>query len=212
MFVAVGGTPLDSYSDSVRSYLLYSRDGESWSRVPLKVSYRLNSVAYGGKHFIAVGDSGSIFSSVDGITWTNRMKSAYNETLVSVTYGNARFVAVGAYYYAEGAGSGRMTYVSFENDSITIVKPAIGPHDNQVEVGLSSKFITIAIPPAIRSRQARINMFTVAGKRLFPQQSWTASRDRFTIQTSGLVRGVYILTVSGLKGANRFSTKVDLIR
>ena len=52
------------------------------------------SVTYGNGMFVAVGKSGSIVTSTDGITWT-KQTSPVSSTLIAVTYGNGMFVAVG---------------------------------------------------------------------------------------------------------------------
>ncbi len=81
-----------------------SADGKVWSQ-----SKSGNSTFYGlaitasASRFVAVGRSYSfsqqaffsgIYSSIDGVTWTNASPSR-NETLRGVAYGNGRFVAVG---------------------------------------------------------------------------------------------------------------------
>jgi uncharacterized repeat protein (TIGR02543 family) len=54
----------------------------------------LRDVAYGNGTFVSVGGNGSIITSSDGVTWTNRT-SGISDTLNGVTYGNGTFVAVG---------------------------------------------------------------------------------------------------------------------
>jgi hypothetical protein len=54
----------------------------------------LRSVAFGSR-FAAVGNGGTTLLSSDGKTWTAAVSGASN-TLNSVTFGNARFSAVGA--------------------------------------------------------------------------------------------------------------------
>jgi len=56
-------------------------------------TFRLNSVAYGGNTFVAVG-YGTILTSTNGIDWTSRQATGYN--LSDVTYGSGVFVAVGS--------------------------------------------------------------------------------------------------------------------
>lgn len=56
-------------------------------------TFRLNSVAYGGNTFVAVG-YGTILTSANGIDWASRQANGYN--LLDVTYGNGVFVAVGS--------------------------------------------------------------------------------------------------------------------
>jgi hypothetical protein len=54
----------------------------------------LTSVTYGNGLFVTVGDSGTILTSPDGKTWTERT-SGTGHNLWGVTYGNGTFVAVG---------------------------------------------------------------------------------------------------------------------
>jgi len=49
---------------------------------------------FSGNTFVAVGDSGTILTSPDGVTWTTRT-SGTTYYLTAVTYGNGTFVAVG---------------------------------------------------------------------------------------------------------------------
>ena len=55
----------------------------------------LESVIYAENTFVAVGDEGTIITSIDGILWTSRTSST-PANLKEVTYGNNMFVTVGA--------------------------------------------------------------------------------------------------------------------
>jgi alpha-tubulin suppressor-like RCC1 family protein len=57
-------------------------------------SNSLWSFAYGNGTMVAVGSPGLLYTSTDGVTWTQRA-SGTNEWLVGVAYGNNQFVAVG---------------------------------------------------------------------------------------------------------------------
>jgi hypothetical protein len=74
-----------------------SIDGATWvaRQLPAGVSeVELVGLTYGGGQFVAVGDNQGIFTSPDGVTWTNRSQSgAY--WLVSVTYADGVFVVFG---------------------------------------------------------------------------------------------------------------------
>ena len=59
-------------------------------------SNNLIGVTYGNGLFVAVGTSGTILTSPDGVTWTQRT-SGTDDTLRGVTHGNGTFVAVGIY-------------------------------------------------------------------------------------------------------------------
>ena len=54
-----------------------------------------HGVTYGNGIFVAFGDSGTILTSADGISWTVRT-SGTTDDLVGVAYGNGTFVAVGS--------------------------------------------------------------------------------------------------------------------
>jgi hypothetical protein len=51
-------------------------------------------VTYGNGLFVAVGEDGTILTSPDGVTWTQRTSGTSN-WLNGVAYGNGLFVAVG---------------------------------------------------------------------------------------------------------------------
>ena len=56
----------------------------------------INSVAFGARRYVAVGDEGAIFSSSDGGATWSRKDSKTTRNLWSVIYGNNLFVAVGS--------------------------------------------------------------------------------------------------------------------
>jgi hypothetical protein len=59
--------------------------------------YSLNGVAYGNGRFVAVGNGGTILTSPDGVSWTQRTSGTIYP-LYGVAYGNGTFVAVGGYF------------------------------------------------------------------------------------------------------------------
>jgi RHS repeat-associated protein len=69
--------------------------GRSWSMADYWGNDDFRDVCYGGPKFVAVGNSGKIMSSADGISWTSRTSGTGND-LYGVFYGNNTFVAVGA--------------------------------------------------------------------------------------------------------------------
>jgi hypothetical protein len=68
-------------------------DNWHW-RNPLPQGNSLNGVTYGNGRFVAVGNAGTILTSPDGVTWTQR-DSGVAQNLNGVAYGNGLFVAVG---------------------------------------------------------------------------------------------------------------------
>ena len=77
MTVALPGGPLDL-----------------WLKRESGIALDLFGITYGQGLFVAVGDSGAILSSSDGVTWTNQSVATSN-AFHGVTYGNGTFVAVG---------------------------------------------------------------------------------------------------------------------
>src|SRR5439155_10798304 len=80
--------------------LLFAKDVladplDEWTlRNPVPTPNSLRSVAWGNDIFIAVGDSGTVLTSSDGVSWTAQ-RSGTQDRLRAVTYGNGAFVAVG---------------------------------------------------------------------------------------------------------------------
>ena len=84
----------------VGSFFCYiSLDGTSWVKFYRQEAYYdkwLWGIAFGKNGtFVAVGGSGFICSSSDGISWTNH-NSVTKQTLNSIVYGSDTYVAVGA--------------------------------------------------------------------------------------------------------------------
>ncbi len=71
-------------------------DGTTWTTRSSGVSAALNAVAFGNGLFVAVGNTGVITTSPDGVTWTVRATAnqltTYNFS--SVVYGAGRWIAV----------------------------------------------------------------------------------------------------------------------
>jgi hypothetical protein len=56
----------------------------------------LAGVTYGKGTFVAVGDTGTILTSPDGVRWEAKT-SGTSDLLAGITYGKGTFVAVGSY-------------------------------------------------------------------------------------------------------------------
>ncbi len=55
--------------DAAQTHLWRSFDGRSWEEQPSEIDVPLRAVAFGDGPFVAVGDFGAIWTSVDGETW-----------------------------------------------------------------------------------------------------------------------------------------------
>jgi len=71
---------------------------DTWTwRNPLPTANNLHAVTYGNGQFVAVGDTGTIMTSTDGVTWVQR-QSGTSYPLYGIAYGNGQFVAVASAY------------------------------------------------------------------------------------------------------------------
>lgn len=70
-----------------------SIDGINWSPVP-GMTADFESVIFAGDQFLAVGNEGAIFVSLDGLTWVSR-NSTISNRLIGAAYGNGKYVVVG---------------------------------------------------------------------------------------------------------------------
>ncbi|HYF79919.1 MAG TPA: hypothetical protein VD973_22640, partial [Symbiobacteriaceae bacterium] len=66
----------------------------AWKSVLSGTSKDLKDVSFGNGRWVAVGDKGTIITSMDGIKW-NLSKSGTDEDITGVTFGDGKFVAVG---------------------------------------------------------------------------------------------------------------------
>jgi hypothetical protein len=98
-FVAVGYQTnpgaTNSNPSSYHGIILNSANGTDWTMRDSGSTWPLfYSVTYGNSQFVAVCDSGMIFTSPDGAIWTKK-PSGTTSWLSSVAYGDSGFVAVG---------------------------------------------------------------------------------------------------------------------
>jgi hypothetical protein len=87
-------------SANASSSELISTDGVQWSTMPgppgtpqQGLLGQWTSITYGGGLFVAVSSVGTVATSPDGLTWTQRFWRPQNN-FTSITYGDGRFVAV----------------------------------------------------------------------------------------------------------------------
>ena len=99
LFVAVGSEPNEGFGK-----VLTSPDGSNWSAHDLEPAnpwQNLIAVIWGKGLFVAIGYD-SVFTSSDGIRWTNEVRFGHGlGSFTDVTIGNNRFVAVGRYGWGD---------------------------------------------------------------------------------------------------------------
>ncbi|WP_189032792.1 InlB B-repeat-containing protein, partial [Paenibacillus albidus] len=110
----------------------------SWVTRPVTAA-DFQGITYGNNRFVAVGRSGAIATSIDGVSWTSYPQNS-SLSLHSVTYGNGTFVAVDfdkiltssdgiswashAYntsFYSVAFGKGKFVGVGFGGDIMTSI-------------------------------------------------------------------------------------------
>ena len=111
-----------------RSRLLVSVDGITWTETAITHSelVRMNGIAYGGGHYVAVGNSGgliSIYRSSDGVTWEWVPTYGHVGDFSCVAYGAGYFVAVKnnatkIYYSTDGANWGVVSYAEWTGKGV----------------------------------------------------------------------------------------------
>jgi hypothetical protein len=72
-----------------------STDGINWTTQVTPSTEQLHSVAYGAGVYVAAGNSGTIYSSPDGATWTSRTSGFGVTAVEKVVYVNGLFIACG---------------------------------------------------------------------------------------------------------------------
>jgi hypothetical protein len=72
-----------------------STNGLNWSSTPNGTGARLNALAKGFELLVAAGFDQTVFSTPNGVDWTERYRGNLNQQFRGVAYGNGQFVAVG---------------------------------------------------------------------------------------------------------------------
>lgn len=119
LFVAVG----ENYDFGISSWVgtIYtSPNGTTWTRRSLGGAI-LRDVAYGGGRFIATGDSGTILTSADALTW-NGVSSGTTMNLQGIAYGAGAYVIAGA----NGSSTGGTVLISANGDDWTNTSAGLG--------------------------------------------------------------------------------------
>lgn len=93
IFVAFGTS-----TSPAEYYTATSTDGETWK---VHSAYSMSAVSYGKGRFVALSESGNVYTSTDGLSWTDH---GYNSSLgnrywSTIAFDGTKFVALGHYTY-----------------------------------------------------------------------------------------------------------------
>jgi hypothetical protein len=95
------------FSDGRGNYhysIQHSTDGVTWTGSPAPANVTMRGIAFGAGQFVMIGDNGHIFSSPDGVEWTQSQNGS--GALNDITFADGRFTAVGANGVALQSGDG----------------------------------------------------------------------------------------------------------
>jgi len=74
----------------------WGTSGVTWTNRLTGVSAGFNQIAYNGTNlWVAVGNSGTLYSSPDAVTWTSRTSQFGSDNINDIFFGNGLWVAVG---------------------------------------------------------------------------------------------------------------------
>ena len=118
-----------------------------------------NAIAYGNGKYVAVGSSGYVTTSTDGINWTTPKQIAGSSyTWNGIIYANGKFVACGQYSYIAVSTNGT-NWTTYKVDSSATYNWADIAYGN-------SKFVVVGVavyqpPPMEQHGQRRIGLIQV---------------------------------------------------
>ncbi|MGC5326213.1 tandem-95 repeat protein [Brevibacillus sp. SYSU BS000544] len=176
-------------------YYAVGYDGEIWdssnketwnAQTPLKNSFsqetssRLTDIIYADGRMVIVSESGSIYVSADGVTWTYANSNVASSPLYSVTYGNGKFVAVGE------------NSVSYSSDGNVWNKVTVPGNPLYSVTYGNGKFVTVGAGGAIVSSTDGITWNTTETSNTtsdFYSVAYSAEQQRFvTVGDNAIIR------------------------
>ncbi len=165
-------------------FVYTSPDGYTWSKQPASPSY-LSSVIWSGDELIAVGGSGDVFHSPNGVDWSNGRSDTHSSsepTLLSVASAETRYVAVGE----RGAilTASHEPTVSVEKRISQQGKLSARISDNRLFLKLDAHF----------QGAVHVTLYSLAGKRITVMTA-EASKGEFSVPCPTLEGGLYLVEV-----------------
>jgi hypothetical protein len=96
----------------------------------------INSIAYNGSNlYVAAGNSGALYTSADGATWTSRTSGFGSNNINKVFFGNSLWVAVGANGTITTSSDGTTWTARTANMSTNAINDVIFANSTWVAVG-----------------------------------------------------------------------------
>jgi len=165
-----------------------SPDGLAWTPRPVTTSaMSLNGLAANDSQIVAVGSYGSIVSSRDGITWTDRnsgLPAGAYSSLGSVTWTGSEFVAVGVAHVVTSRDG--INWSQVNSGSHPVLNGVTHNGSLLVAVGQEGCILTSPLTTGVRQQQAQTSSSPrVSGIRASPEGLSFA----LYLSEAGIVRG-----------------------
>lgn len=183
--------------------IVSSTDGSTWTVEDSTIKVNFFNLMFCNNQFVAiasdrcatsnrnfVSDNNRIVTSADGKNWTS-----YNigqaENIYALTYGDNRFVAVGA----------NCAILVSEADNSNVVFPSRSHRfdKNAFEITNKQNNIFIKCPPLNSHEKYTVKLMTSSGRKTPCNMTWQ-NKEVLQIPATGLSSGIYHLLISGESG------------
>ncbi|MFL2739431.1 MAG: Ig-like domain-containing protein [bacterium] len=139
-----------------------TNDGSSFSAVNSGLGYNLRGVAFGNNTFVAVAydSSGRIVRSTNssnGVSWSSRYTDSPRTYLYGITYGDSKFVAVGASGRTQRSSNDGYNWNYSNSGAGTTLNGVTFGNNTFVAVGMSGKIMTSSNGNSWTSRNTPIS-------------------------------------------------------
>ena len=134
-FIAVGGTTHYIGGPAGSAIIHSSTDGTNWNTyVPSRIE-KLSDSSFGNDIWVATGDDGGIFTSIDGVIWIDHSLPPTTHDLNTIVFGNDNFFAFSYNRNLIYTSSNGTTWSSFETTNTADVLESYWLNNHLVAVG-----------------------------------------------------------------------------
>jgi hypothetical protein len=112
LMVAAGGSPAYIGGPMGSAAVLSSTNGYDWQIALTNLTDQLSAIAHGNGLWVVTGDDGGIYTSSNGVNWTNHSLPPTIYDLNKVVYGNGYFIAFPVYHDFVYVSTNGMDWVS----------------------------------------------------------------------------------------------------